>query len=318
MNAPPESSLTVLEREIKMGNARWSGDDYTSYARSTNYVSKSRDEVFSHSVNEKLDPRNVKVGKGDRVGLQLRESIISDSNPNPTPIILGLDVTGSMGAVAEQIAKIELPKLMTSIHETGVVSDPHVMFMGIDDVFAQGHGALQVSYFEPDLKIVEQLRQMWLVGNGGGNGSESYDLPWYFAGKYTYLEGFEKQGRKGFLFTFGDEPAPFQPLSVRNLETIFGPGDYEKTTPEASLALAQTKFQVFHVVVERGPGGRHVRQTWIDMLGPNAIFLQDTKYLTEVVIATMAIANGADPEVVIAESKCPEVLRYAFSTSLKG
>jgi hypothetical protein len=300
-----------------MGNARWSADDYQSYARTTNYVSKSRDEVFSHKVNEKLDPRNVKVGKGERMGLHLRESIISDENPNPTPIILGLDVTGSMGAVAEHIAKVELPKLMTQIHETGVVTDPHVMFMGIDDVFAQGHGALQVSYFEPDLRIVEQLRQMWLVGNGGGNGSESYDLAWYFAGHHTYLECFEKQERKGFIFTFGDEPAPFQPLSPCNLTIIFGKGDYETTTPEASLAAAENKFKVFHVVVEHGRD-YGVRESWVKMLGNNAIFLKDTQYLTDVVIATMAISNGADIKAVIAESKCADALRYAFSSSLKG
>lgn len=299
-----------------MGTTRWSDDDYKSYSKSTNYVSAPREKVFAHRVDEKLDPRNVKVGKGERVGLQLRESIISEENPNPTPIILGLDVTGSMGAVAEQIAKIELPKLMTQIHETGVVSDPHVMFHAIDDVFAQGPGALQVSYFEPDLKIVEQLRQMWLVGNGGGNGSESYDLSWYFAANYTYLESFEKQNRRGFLFTFGDEPAPYQTVSKGDLKTIFGAGDYEDTTPEASLKAAQAKYQVFHVVVERGGSSRSTRQSWVNMLGANAIFLKDTSVLTEVVLATMAIANGADIEAVIAESKVPEALRYAFSTAL--
>jgi sarcosine oxidase delta subunit len=300
-----------------MGTSRWSNDDYTSYARSTNYVAKSVDEVFSHKVGEKLDPRNVKVGKGDRKGLQLRESIISDENPNPTPIILGLDVTGSMGAVAEHIAKIELPKLMTQIHETRVVTDPHVMFMGIDDVFAQGHGALQVSYFEPDLKIVEQLRQMWLVGNGGGNGSESYDLAWYFAGRYTYLQNYEKTGKPGFLFTFGDEPAPFQTVSKEDLRTIFGPGEYESTKPADSLKMAQEKFQVFHVIVERN-SSRSVRESWTNMLGNNAIFLRDTSCLTDVVLATMAIAGGADMQEVIKASKCPAELRYAFSNSLQG
>lgn len=301
-----------------MGNARWSTDDYTSYRSTTNYHNKAASEVFSPKMNEKLDPRNVKVGKGERVGLQLRESIISDSNPNPTPIILGLDVTGSMGEVAHRIATIELPKLMTKIHDAGVVTDPHVMFMGIDDVFAQGHGALQVSYFEPDLKIVEQLRQMWLVGNGGGNGSESYDLAWYFGGNYTYLEGFEKQGRKGFLFTFGDEPAPFQTVHAAELKTIFGPGSYEDTAPASSLKAAQAKFKVFHVIVERWRADRALRATWITLLGNNVIFLRDTQYLTDVVIATMAISNGADIEAVIAESACPDELRYAFSTSLNG
>jgi len=296
-----------------VGNARWDQENYRSYAASTGYQTKSAAEVFSRKLTEKLDPRNVKVGKGPRMGLQLRESIISDANPNPTPIILGLDVTGSMGQIAHQIATTELPKLMTQIHETGVVSDPHVMFMGIDDVFAQGHGALQTSYFEPDLRIVEQLREMWIVSNGGGNGSESYDLAWYFAGHHTYLEGFEQQGRKGFLFTFGDEPAPFRTVGVGDLRSIFGPGDYEEATPAASLKAAQDKFRVFHIVVERGRSDRSLVNSWRELLGQNTILLRDAKYLTEVVIATMAIANGAEVEAVIAKSTCSEELRYAFS-----
>lgn len=298
-----------------MGNARWSSDDYVSYASATNYRSLSREQVFAHEVNEKLDPRNVKVGKGERAGLQLRESIASAENPNPTPIILGLDVTGSMGILAEQIAKHELPTLMTQIHETGVVPDPHVMFMGIDDVFAQGHGALQVSYFEPDLRIVEQLRQMWLVSNGGGNGSESYDLAWYFAAHYTYLESYEKQGRPGFLFTFGDEPAPFQTVDSARLETIFGPGSYEDATPLQSLRDAQKSYNVFHICVDRGMT-RNVHASWTEMLGNNAIFLRDTKYLTEVVLATIRITNGEDINEVINSSANAAELRYAFTNAL--
>lgn len=302
-----------------MGSSRWSSDAYDSYASTTNYRSASRAEVFSHQVNEKLDPRNIKVGKGDRKGMQLRESIISEANPNPTPIILGLDVTGSMGSVAEQIAKDELPKLMTAIHETGAVVDPHVMFMAIDDVFAQGHGALQVSQFEPDLRIVEQLRQMWLVGNGGGNGSESYDLAWYFAGKYTYLENLEKTGKPGFLFTFGDEPAPFRPVEVSHLKKIFGESTagagYETVTPEASLALAQKKFQVFHIIVERGHAQHEVTTSWTKLLGNNAVFLRDTTRLTDVVLATMRIANGENMRDVVGEDR---ELQYAFKNSLSS
>lgn len=299
-----------------MGNARWSDDDYTSYAKTTNYRTASRDEVFSHKVDEKLDPRNVKVGKGDRVGQQLRESIISMQNPDPTPIILGLDVTGSMRDVVHQIATVELPKIMTEIHSRAVVSDPHVMFMGIDDVHEQGHGALQVSYFEPDLKIIEQLRKLWLVGNGGGNGSESYDLAWYFAARYTYLENFEQTGKPGFLFTFGDEPFPYQTNSVRELETIFGPGEYEPTKPEAALKMAQKKFQVFHISVEKGG---YDLSGWDKHLGNNHLYIRssDLQHLSEVVLATMKIANGASLRGVIDESPCSAVLKQAFRNALK-
>lgn len=301
-----------------MGNARWDSATYDSYVATTSYTTKSREEVFvNRSVNTKLDPRNVKVGKGDRKGLQLRESIISDSNPDPTPIILGLDVTGSMRDVVHQIATVELPKLMTEIHSQAVVSDPHVMFMGIDDVHVQGHGALQVSYFEPDLKIVEQLRDIWLVGNGGGNSSESYDLAWYFAGRYTYLENFEKTGKPGFLFTIGDEPFPVDVNRPEQLEEIFGPGEYERTTPEACLQMAQRKFQVFHVSVEKGG---YDLSGWDRKLGNNHLRIpaRDLKYLTDVVLATMRIANGANMQDVIEQSEIPSVLRHAFRNALKS
>lgn len=294
-----------------MGNSRWDDTSYRSYAASTGYTKASRDEVFSHRVDEKLDPRNVKVGKGERKGLQLRESIISDANPDPTPIILALDVTGSMRDVVHKIATDELPKIMTEIHARHVVSDPHVMFMALDDVHVQGHGALQVSYFEPDLKIVEQLRKIWLVGNGGGNSSESYDLPWYFAGRYTYLENFEKTGKRGILFTIGDEPFPVQTNSARELETIFGTGEYEPTSPLTCLEMARRKFQVFHVSIEKGGWDL---SGWDKHLGTNHIRVKasDVHHLAEVVLATMAIAYGADVETVIAESTCPSVLKYAF------
>jgi len=303
-----------------MGNARWDSASYDSYAASTNYRALKREEVFTQrTVEEKLDPRNVKVGKGDRKGLQLRESIISESNPDPTPIILGLDVTGSMRDVVHQIATVELPKLMTEIHSQSVVSDPHVMFMGIDDVHAirGGHGALQVSYFEPDLKIVEQLRKLWLVGNGGGNDSESYDLAWYFAGRYTYLENFEKTGKPGFLFTIGDEPFPVDLNEAYQLEQIFGPGEYEDTTPLACLKSARQKFQVFHVSVEKG--GYNL-SGWDKHLGNNHLRIpaRDLKHLTDVVLATMRIANGADINDVIETSECSSVLRHAFKNALKG
>lgn len=302
-----------------MGASRWSDDDYKSYASTTNYRSASREEVFSHIVDEKLDPRNVKVGKGDRKGLQLRESIISDANPDPTPIILALDVTGSMRDVVEEIAKNQLPAMMTGIHAQHIVTDPHVMFMAFDDVHALGRrpGALQVSYFEPDLKIVEQLRKMWLVGVGGGNQSESYDLPWYFAAKHTYLENYEKTGKPGFLFTFGDEPFPVDINTPDELAHVFGPGAYEELAPLTALKMAQQKFQVFHISIVKG--GYNL-SGWDKHLGNNHLRLdgREVTLLSELVLATMKIAGGANIEEVIAASSNPAAFRRAYANALKG
>lgn len=295
-----------------MGSARWSSSDYTSYASTTNYRTASREEVFtSRSMPQALDPAKI----------TLRESCDSDLNPNSTPIIMALDVTGSMGVYAEMIAKESLPELMGAILETSPVKDPHMMFMGIDDVHTSRGCALQVSQFEADIKILEQLRQVYLVGGGGGNNSESYDLAWYFAAHKTAIDCFAKRNKKGYLFTFGDEEAPYETLSERELRSVFGEGQFVSTTPAEALARAKERYQVFHVVIEQGSyfGSRPKRVTdsWTEMLGNNVIFLKDAKDLSEVVLATLRVAEGEDLDTVIAGSKNPKALRHAFTNALK-
>lgn len=297
-----------------MGAGKWSGEVYRTYATTTGYTStKDVREVFvNQSVPKSLDPRFI----------QLRESCDGEDNPNSTPIILGLDVTGSMGEYARIIAQEKLPDLMTRILEKKPVSDPHMMFMGIDDIHSTGHGALQVSQFEADIRILEQLREIYIVGRGGGNSSESYDIPWYFAANRTKIDSYTKRGKPGFLFTFGDEEAPYELVTAAELRTVFGEGEYENVTPEQLLASAQKKYQVFHVVIEEGNYCRHgltdVRVSWTKMLGNNALFLRNVDYLTDVVEATLQIAEGADIHQVIAESGCATELKYAFHNALRS
>ena len=294
-----------------MGSGRWNDSDYRTYATTTNYRSKRVDEVFeSRRVPDALNPAKI----------VLRESCDSADNPESTPIILALDVTGSMGKYAAQIAKDHLPTIMTRILEERPVTDPHLMFMGIDDVACSPGEALQVSQFEADIRILEQLRSIYLVGNGGGNGSESYDLPWYFAAFKTKIDSFEKRGQKGYLFTFGDELAPERAVTNRELKYTFGAGEFpDRITPEAALQAAQERYHVFHVIIEQGDFASRdragVRRSWKRLLGKNVICVRDTKYLAEVILATMHIVAGADPELVMAESKCREELEYAFQVA---
>lgn len=296
-----------------MGSGRWDEDSYRSYATSTGYTNtKNVHEVFTNSgMPALLDPRNI----------VLRESVDSADNPNSTPCIFALDVTGSMGEYARIIAQEHLPQLMTRIIEKQPVTDPHVMFMGVDDVHSTGHGALQVSQFEADIRILEQLREIWIVGRGGGNSSESYDLPWYFAAHKTKVDSFDKRGKPGFLFTFGDEEAPYETMSEHALRAVFGPGQYEPIAPATALAQAQKKFQVFHVLIEQGNYCRsrkqQTRASWTQLMGNNVVFLRDVNYLTDIVVATMRIASGEDMATVIRESGCSAELNYAFANSMQ-
>lgn len=294
-----------------MGAGRWSSDDYTSYTRSTGYTTKSTAEVFSNrNLHASLDPSKI----------VLRESCDSEQNPNSTPIIFALDVTGSMGQYADQIARTELPLLIGGVYERTPVSDPHVMFMGIGDVHYPDRAPLQVSQFEASAPlIVESLRSLWLEGGGGGNSFESYDLAWYFAAYKTAIDSFKKRGKKGILFTFGDEEPPRAKLDPQHLHRVFGAGDNPVPTSTAALLQeAEKQYKVFHVVIEEGShcrrcGADQIVSAWREVMGVNVIRLRNAAHLTNVVLGIIRIAEGEDVQHVIETCGSPEELKYAIS-----
>lgn len=296
-----------------MGNSRFDSTSYRTYSDTHSLRSASREQVFtSRKIPQALDPKKIVI----------RESCDSHANPNSTPIILGLDVTGSMGFIAEQIAKEGLPELMERTYAELPVTDPHLMFMGIGDVRCD-QAPLQVSQFEAGaIPLIEQLRTMWLESGGGGNHFESYDLPWYFAAYKTSIDSFAKRGEKGFIFTIGDEMPP-PGLTQRDLLATFGEGQHVDpgSTPELILE-AQKTFKVFHIIAEEGNYCRgrvnQVRQAWVNLLGPNVINMRDHKQLAEIIVSTLKVANGANVNNVINESQISKDLAYAFSNALQG
>ena len=271
--------------------------------------SMARKQVFKeNSINKLFDPK----------GVMIRESRDSVDNPNSNAIILGIDVTGSMGMIAEALAVEGLGKLVEGILTRKPVSDPHIMVMAIGDAFCD-RAPLQVSQFETDIRIAEQLKSLWLEGGGGGNAFESYDIPWYFAGRRTAIDCFEKRGKKGYIFTMGDEPPPPQGLSASNINGIFGGGEQTDYSSADMLALAQEKYNVFHVIVEQGSyartRGSEVKAAWKNLLGKKVIGLSDYNYMSEVILSVMEVNEGKDPDEVIdswEDAKIKNVVRYAL------
>lgn len=292
-----------------MGNARFKSAEYAIYSDNNNFRSASREEIFrSSDINQLLDPAKI----------VLRESRDSESNPNSTPIIIGLDVTGSMGFTAEQIAKEGLPTLMKRIYEEQPVEDPHVMFMGIGDAYCDA-APLQVSQFEAGaIPLIEQLRLMWLEGGGGGNNSESYNLAWYFAANKTSIDSFEKRGKRGIIFTMGDEMTPTS-LTSSQLTRIFGGGGFQSVDNESLLESVRERYQVFHIIVEEGNYAQHredtVNKAWVSLLGPNVIRMKNHHDLPEIIVSVLKIINGENIESVIENSKIADNLRHAFSNA---
>src|SRR5450631_2785666 len=166
-----------------MGYARWSSADWDRYAAVRS--SRSRAEIFSsRQVPADLDPAKFR-GR--------RESRDSVANPASNAILIGADVTGSMGLIAETLVRQGIGTAFEEIlaraadPNAGMIADPHLLVMGLGDV-ACDRGPIQVTQFEADIRTAEQLERIWLEGGGGGNNHESYDLAWYFAAMRTTIE----------------------------------------------------------------------------------------------------------------------------------
>jgi hypothetical protein len=229
-----------------------------------------------------------------------------------------------MGYLAEKIALTELGKIINGIFDKSPVQDPHIMVMAIGDAF-EDQAPLQVTQFESDVRIVEQLTSLYLEGNGGGNGSEGYDVPWYFAAKRTAVDSFDKRGKRGYIFTMGDEPPPPKGLTNKELKRIFGEGVEESYISSADmLRLAQEKYNVFHIVVEEGSNCSYKSSRdktvndWDKLLGKKTLLLKNSDYLAEVILATMMINEGKEPEEVFASfenARAVEQIKYSIRYS---
>jgi hypothetical protein len=272
-----------------MGYARWSDSDWSRYAGST--AGRSRSEIFGSGLDVALNPHGVK----------LRESRDSALNPASNAIVAALDVTGSMGMIAEVMAKQGLGTFVTEVLKRRPVSDPHLMFMGIGDANCD-RAPLQVTQFEADIRIAEQLAKIWLEGGGGGNRFESYDLAWYFAARHTAIDCFEKRGRKGILFTIGDEePSPH--LLAGQVRAVTGDAERRDLDARALLAMVERTYDVFHIVVEEGSHARAnrtaVMRAWTGLLGQGRVIpLADHTRLAEVMVSTIEVHAGRDRAAV--------------------
>lgn len=225
-----------------MGGGSWTIDSFRSYS-STKKMNVGSDGSISGSyhaqdmfkqrmIAPELDPKN-----------KVRECCDSEEHPNTIPVILGLDVTGSMGGAAVEVAK-KLNVVMTSLYEK--VADVEFMIMGIGDL-VYDRAPIQTSQFESDIRIAEQLDKIYFEGGGGGNSYESYTAAWYFGLRHTKLDCW-KRGKKGIIITMGDEPLnPYLPKNP--LAEVMGDSLQGDVETKGLYEEASRKFDIYHLAV---------------------------------------------------------------------
>ncbi len=277
-----------------MGTSRWDEDDWKTHTAYTAAVPDSKLYTNTKGTAKALDPKFI----------TLRESCDSDANPLSTPIMVHVDVTGSMGMLATEIIRKGLGTLVEEIYARKPVTDPHILLGAVGDAWCDS-SPFQATQFEASTVIIKQLKEFHIEGGGGGNRFESYNLPWYFAAMKTKCDALLKRKKKGYLFTVGDEPPP-PVLEKKHIKKIFNDDVQEDISSRDLLTMASQGWEVFHLMVAEGSymrntsGREETINKWRELLGERALLLTDHKAMSEVIVSTIQVLQGEDATKVAA------------------
>lgn len=256
-----------------MGSGSWDTRSFASYTTTTKGVTmdsfvsstsyKAQDIYKAKGLSSVLDPKNV-----------MRECRDSDEHPHTLPVILALDVTGSMGGASVKVAQ-KLNEIMTDLYADESIKDIEFCIMGIGDLYCD-IAPIQISQFESDIRIAEQLDEIYFEGHGGGNDYESYTAAWYMGIRHCDLDCW-KRGEKGIIITMGDElPNPYLPKNGRYSGLAETTGDSIQDDIPTDTLLEQTlpKYDVYHISIDDPQTSYHwnnrgdaLDKAWTALLG---------------------------------------------------
>lgn len=254
-------------------------------------------EAAARRVHEMLSPARMVNGR--------RECRPSTTHPDPTPIIVAFDATGSMASCPRELQS-KLGTMIDDFRGVAGVESPQVLIAAFDDAFAAGaKNALQVGQFEPGEEMENDLSKIWLTGQGGGTDDESSDLVLHFAAHHTDIAACS---RRGYLFIITDERA-YTRADERVLHEVFGP-----QTPVTNLAetiqTASAKYEIF-VLTPTGTtnyDAQWLSRFWNNLLPGRHLQIGDAEHANVVMTAILGRHTGALSEDAVrnmlADSDC--------------
>lgn len=287
-----------------MGYSLYSSNMRSVRASTEGYHTKSADQVFTQTRERKAHESMKSQG------ITLRESRDSEAHPNTVPIVLAMDVTGSMRDIPKDLIKDGLPTLMGKLIQEGT-PDASMLFLAIGDHECDRE-PLQIAQFESgDAELDMWLTRTYLEGGGGGNGGESYLLAWYFAAFHTQTDAWDKRQQKGYLITLGDEPG-LRNLPGSALNELMKPTQpSSKTLTDVELLeKAKERYNVYHIHCTHG--GHTPKSSYWNILDENCIVVEDYRKVPEVIAnlvnrnkATIPVPSISTPS---SPSEAPEII----------
>jgi hypothetical protein len=266
-----------------MGSGIWSTDVYDAadrYRRATGTSAFAYSDSGARTVHPRLDPRDA-----------LRESRDSAEHPESVAIAVLFDVTGSMRRVP-RVLQAKLPQLLDLLLRKGYTRDPQIMFGAIGDATCD-RVPLQIGQFESDNRMDEDLGRIVLEGGGGGQMTESYELALYFMARHTSIDCYERRGRRGYLFIIGDEMA-YGRVKGREVHQVIGDHLSEDLSLRRIVEEVRQKYNVFYLLPAGSSyaGDPVVLDFWRDLLGQNAVELDDLDAVCETIALAVGLGEG--------------------------
>jgi hypothetical protein len=239
----------------------------------------------ARKIHESVDPKRVNTRDE-----HIRECLDSDEHPLTVPVFVGFDETGSMGN-GPRIIVDKLAALKGLTLRAGM-PDVQLCFGAYGDTNYDEVAPCQVGQFESGLEMEEWLNNLFLEGQGGGNGGESASLLLWWLGTHSRLDSLDKRGKKGYLFLTGDEIA--LPVSAAQVERYTGEKVQSALSVADCVAAAQTHYNViFFLVNNHTAKAQRSQEFWTEHLGAdNVIIVQDLENIAELISGVIAFEEG--------------------------
>ena len=255
--------------------------------------SSSSDGFYSGGTSSAVAKNALGASGADPSTSPLDRTIRSDRE---SPIVVALDVTGSNIEFA-RIVYDKAPMLHGQIEQQGYLKDFDICFAAVGD--AHGDRApLQVCDFQFGIALDEQLKKLFLEGNGGGQRMETYELAAHFFNQYCDMP----KAKLPFLFMIGDE-APYPYLEASTTREVLGRSTGETLETKAIFAETFKKFGGNAFFLQNPYCGNRsdtyntgeIRQEWVSYVGPaNAekiIPIHEEKSVVDVILGTIAMVS---------------------------
>ena len=270
-----------------MGYSNWSD---AAYQTRQTFRKKSKQSAFTYDQQVRASGVQQAHKEMNPFGVT-RESRDSAQHPDSVAVGVIFDVTGSMGTVP-RVLQTKLGKLMRLLVQKGYLAHPQMLFGAVGDAYCD-RVPLQIGQFESGLEMDDDLGKIFLEGGGGGQVHETYELALYFMARHTAIDCFDKRGKKGYLFTIGDEK-PYAVVQRQQVQQLIGDRLKQDVPVETIVAEVERRYEYFHIIPSNTTHGRsaEVQECWRALLGERVLLLEDEGAVCETIALAIGICEG--------------------------